>query len=50
MLFRGTKAKNRPVYIKITLEEAKDFKKIMRDSKADVYRYLIALVVQSGLD
>jgi hypothetical protein len=50
MLFRGIKAKDRPVYRKIALEEAKDFKKIMRDSKADVYRCLIALVVQSSLD
>jgi hypothetical protein len=50
ILFRGTKARDRPVYRKIALEEAEDFEKTMRDPKADVYRCLVALVVQSGPD
>jgi transposase InsO family protein len=50
ILFRGTKARDRPVYRKIALEEAEDFEKTMRDPKADVYGCLVASVVQSGPD
>ena len=50
MLFQSLKSKNRTVYRKIALEEAKKFKKTMRDPTLDVYSYLVALALQSGLE
>ena len=50
MLFQSLKSKNRTVYRKIALEKAKKFKKTMRDPTLDVYSYLVALALQSGLE
>ena len=50
VIFRGTKSKDRTVYRKIAVEEAKEFEKTMRDPTADVYSCLIALVVQTSLE
>jgi hypothetical protein len=50
MLFRGTKAKDLASFCKVRLKGAVEFKRSMRDPKADVYAFLVSFVGENRLN